>query len=147
MKNKITILTALFILLTVGFGCSVVDQFRSGGTNTPNVSNSNTATVSNTNTADPNAVAKTGVAECDELIDILDKDRQNPEDGFIARKVREVAIDLAKETIKTNIEQNQGDKVRIAQGCREAKNEYMRSRTPNSNQEQPNTQSGNTQNS
>jgi hypothetical protein len=145
MKNKINFLAALLLLLTVGFGCSYVDQLRSGG-NSSTFSNTNSTTNSSSNSADPNAAAKTGVAECDELIDLLDKERQNPDDNFLTRKAREYAIDFAKETIKKNIEENQGDKTKIAQGCREAKNEYLKNKDKNTNQEQPKPQqSDNTQ--
>lgn len=146
MKNKFTILTALLVLLTVGFGCSYVDQFRSG-TNSSNTTTGTNSSNTATNSANPNETAKTGVAECDELIDILNRDQQNPDDNFVTRKIKEVAIDFAKEEIKRNIEQNQGDKTKIATGCREAKNEYLRSnQNNNSNPEQKSAPtSGNTQ--
>lgn len=145
MKNKFTILTAIFLLLMIGFGCSYIDGLKSGetpGNTATNPSNSST------NSANPNDTAKTGVAECDELIDILDKDRQNPDDNFVTRKVREYAIDFAKESIKKNIEENQGDKTKIARGCREARDEYQRSKEKNNNQDSPNAdKSGTTQKS
>jgi hypothetical protein len=126
MKNNISILTALFLLLIAGFGCSFLDNARSGG----NSSNSTT------NSADPNAVAKTGVAECDEFIDLLNKDLNNPNDNFFSRKVKEYAIDLAKESIKKNIEENQGDKQKITQGCKEARDEYIKNKNKKQNENQ-----------
>lgn len=124
MKNNITIIAALVLLLTVGFGCNYFNN--SGGS-------SNTAT--NANSADPNATAKTGVAECDELIDLLNKDKANPNDDFVTRKIKEYAIDFAKESIKDNIEKNQGDKTKIAQGCKEARDEYNRNKNKNNSNE------------
>jgi hypothetical protein len=125
MKNNITIIAALVLLLTVGFGCN---YFNNGGS-------SNTTT--NANSTDPNATAKTGVAECDELIDLLNKDKSNPNDDMFTRKFKEYAIDLAKEAIKDNIEKNQGDKTKIAQGCKDARDEYNR----NKNKNEPNENS------
>jgi hypothetical protein len=127
MKNNITIIAALFSLLTVGFGCSYID----------NLSNSKDMTNSsrNGNSADANLTAKTGVAECDELIDLLNKDKSNPNDDFVTRKFKEYAIDFAKESIKENIEKNQGDKTKIAQGCKEARDEYIRSKEKNNSNE------------
>lgn len=118
MKNNITIIAALFLLLTVGFGCGYI-----------NTGSSNSATPSNS--ADANATAKTGVAECDELIDLLNKDKSDPNDDFVTRKIKEYAIDFAKESIKKNIDENQGDKTRIAQGCKEARTEYIRNKEKN----------------
>jgi hypothetical protein len=138
MKNKFTVLPALFLISAIGFGCSFIDNLSGGGA-------SNTAGTSNTATdsADPNATAKTGIAECDELIDILNQDRADPNDGFLMRKAKELAIDAAKDTIKRNIEQNQGDKTRIAQGCREAKTEYLRNKNKNNQNQENSQQSGN----
>ena len=140
MKNNITILAALFLLLTVGFGCSFLNN-SGGSTNTGGSGNSST------NSADPNAVAKTGVAECDELIDLLNRDKSDPNDSFIARKIKEYAIDFAKESIRKNIEENQGDKQKIADGCREAKNEYLKNKEKNDQNQNSSEKSGNTQKS
>ena len=123
MNNKPTILLALFLLLTVGFGCSYIDQIRSGG----NSSNSTTTTNSSSNSViNPNDAAKTGVAECDEFLDLLNNDQKKPDEGIIERKAREFIIDLAKESIKKNIEENKGDKQKIAEGCKKAKDDYLK---------------------
>ena len=141
MKNNITISAALFLLLTIGFGCSFLDN-SGGSSNTGGTGNSST------NSADPNATAKTGVAECDELIDLLNKDKSDPNDNFVTRKIKEYAIDFAKESIRDNIEKNQGDKQKIAEGCKEAKNEYLKNKEKNNqNQNSSTEKSGNTQRS
>lgn len=135
MKNNITIIAALFLLLTVGFGCSYIDSF----------SNSGSSNTSSTNSADANLNAKTGVAECDELIDLLNKDKSNPNDDFVTRKIKEYAIDFAKESIKENIEKNQGDKTKIAQGCKEARTEYIRNKEKNNSNENSSPKNDNSQ--
>ena len=142
MKNNKTILAALFLLLSVGVGCSFIDGMRSGG----NSSNSAGTSNSTTNSADPNALAKTGVAECDELIDLLNRDKSDPNDNFLTRKIKEYAIDFAKESIKKNIEENQGDKQKIADGCKEAKEQYIKNKEDKNNQNSS-EKSGNTQKS
>lgn len=122
MKNKFTFLPALFLLLTIGFGCSYIDNLSSGG----NSSNSSSTSNSSTNSADPNAAAKTGVAECDEFLDLLNNDTKKPDEDILTRKFRELAIEFAKESIKKNIEENQGDKQKIADGCKKAKDDYLK---------------------
>ena len=143
MKNNITILAALFILFSIGLGCSLIDGISSSG------NSSNTATTGNstTNSADPNAMAKTGVAECDELIDLLNKDKSDPNDNFLTRKIKEYAIDFAKESIKKNIEENQGDKQKIADGCKEARDQYIKNKENQNQNPNGNEKSGNTQKS
>jgi hypothetical protein len=139
MKNNLTILLALFLLLAVGAGCSFIDSLTSGG------NSSNTTANSATNSANPNDAAKTGVAECDELIDLLNKDKSDPNDDFVTRKIKEYAIDFAKESIKKNIEENQGDKTKIAQGCKEAKNEYQKNKDKNNQNRNSSENTGNSQ--
>ena len=140
MKNNITIPAALFLLLTIGFGCSFLDGVTSGG------NSSNTSGNSSTNSSDPNASAQTGVAECDELINILNKDKSDPNDDFLTRKIKEYAIDFAKESIKKNIEENKGDKQKIADGCKEAKTEYLKNKEKKQNENQNNSEkTGNSQ--
>ena len=140
MKNNITIFAALLLLLTVGFGCSFLDNSSAGGGNSSN-------TAGTGNSSDPNAVAKTGVAECDELIDLLNKDKSDPNDNFLTRKIKEYAIDFAKESIKENIEKNQGDKQKIAEGCKEAKTEYIKNKEKNNQNQNSSEKSANTQKS
>ena len=137
MKNKFTILTALCLLLTIGFGCSYIDNLSSGG------NSSNSSSNSSTNSADPNAAAKTGVAECDEFIDLLNREKSDPNDGYLIRKGKEILIDLAKEEIKRNIEENQGDKTRIAQGCKEARDEYNRNKAKTDSNQNSSPNNGN----
>jgi len=124
MKNKITTLSAILLLLTVGFGCSFLDKATSGGSS----DNSTTTNPGNSssNSSNPNDTAKTGVAECDEFLDMLNNDQKKPDEDLFSRKIREYAIDFAKETIKKNIEENQGDKQKIADGCKKAKEDYQK---------------------
>lgn len=130
MKNKLTFLPALFLLLTVGFGCSFIDKATSGGSDNTNSGNpSNSAT-------NPNDSAKTGVAECDEFLDLLNNDQKKPDEDLFTRKFREYAIDFAKEAIKKNIEDNKGDKEKIARGCKEAKEDYLKKKEEKNKQEQ-----------
>lgn len=120
MKNKFTVLSAILLLLTIGFGCSFLDKATSGG------SSDNSTTTNPSNSSNPNDAAKTGVAECDEFLDLLNNDQKKPDEDLFTRKIREYAIDFAKETIKKNIEENQGDKQKIATGCKEAKEKYLK---------------------
>lgn len=122
MKNKISVLAALFLLLTIGFGCSFIDGLRSGGGS----SNSSDPSSSPGNSSNPNDSAKTGVAECDEFLDLLNNDSKKSDEDFMTRKIREYAIDFAKESIKKNIEENKGDKQKIADGCKKAKDDYLK---------------------
>ena len=117
MKNKFTVLLAILLLLTFGFGCNLI---KNGGGATDNSTKSGDGS---TNSADS---TKTGVAECDEFLDLLNNDSKKPDEDMLTRKFREYMIDLAKESIKKNIEENKGDKQKIADGCKKAKDDYIK---------------------
>jgi hypothetical protein len=127
MKNKVTILFAILLVLTVGFGCSFIQK-------------STTSSDNSSNSANPNDSAKTGVAECDELLELINNDQKNPDDNFVTRKIREYAIDFAKETIKKNIEENKGDKQKIADGCKKAKGDYLKNKEEKKNEKPKDTE-------
>lgn len=112
MKNKLAFVIALFALSLAVLGCSRI--WPSSESNT------------SSNNSNSEQVAKTGVKECDDFIDLIDRDAKDPNEGFVAKKIREVAIDIAKEAIKSNIEENKGDKEKIAQGCKEAQEKYLK---------------------
>lgn len=112
MKNKLSILLVMVALVAVSLGCG---SLMPGSGKSDNGANSNTE-----------QVAKTGVKECDDFIDYLNEDSKAPDEGFVARKIRETAIDVAKEAIKSKIEENKNDKESIARGCKEAKEQYIK---------------------
>ncbi len=122
MKNKFTVLPAILLVLTVGFGCSFIQKATTGSSDN-----------SSSNSANLNDSAKTGVAECDELLDLINSDQKNADDNFVTRKIREYAVDFAKETIKKNIEENKGDKQKIADGCKKAKDDYLKNKDDKKN--------------
>ena len=68
MKNKFTVLPAILLVLTVGFGCSFIQKATTGGGS----DNSSNSAVNSSNDS-----AKTGVAECDELLDLINNDQKN----------------------------------------------------------------------
>ena len=117
MTNKFTVLCALFLVLTVGFGCSLLNKTTSGG-----------GSSDNSGTTNSSEEAKTGVAECDEFIDLINTDSKKPDEDIITRNFREYGISIAKSAIKKNIEENKGDKQKIADGCRKAKDDYIKKR-------------------
>jgi hypothetical protein len=124
MKNKLTIITALFLLMAVGFGCNW--SFGSSSSSSDEKGKANSSSPSSPSSENSNALAKTGVAECDEFIDMISNESKSADENFVTRKLREAATDYAKEEIRKNLEENKGDKEKIALGCREAKTEYLK---------------------
>ncbi len=130
MKNKFTVLIAFLIVLTVGLGCNYI---QSGGGSSDN---SNPTKSGDGSTNNPNDSAKTGVAECDEFLDLLNNDSKKPDEDFVTKKIREYMIDFARESIKKNIEDNKGDKEKISKGCKDAKDDYLKKKADKDKEKQ-----------
>jgi hypothetical protein len=64
---------------------------------------------------------KIGVPECDELVESLVAQSENPDDGYMAKAARQFALNKIRESIKKSIEENKNDKVQMAKDCKEFK--------------------------
>ncbi len=133
MKNTIFASLAITILLVVGLGCSSINPLADDKPKPANTSNSAVKTNSNANSnksltdkAIETAVGegKTGVPECDEIVDMLAAYANNPDDNFAIRAVKSVVANKIKEELKRVIDENQADKAELAKGCREVKVEF-----------------------
>lgn len=133
MKNTIFATFAIAILLVVGLGCSSINPLADEKAKPANTSNSATKTNANANSnksltdkAIETAVGegKTGVPECDEIVDMLAAYGNNPDDNFAIRAVKSVVANKIKDELKRVIEENQTDKVELAKACREVKVEF-----------------------
>ncbi|HVF46876.1 MAG TPA: hypothetical protein VNA17_04855 [Pyrinomonadaceae bacterium] len=117
-KQNTVLFFALALLLAVGLGCGFVDQATGPG-------NTN-ANKSLTDKAVDTAVGqeKIGIPECDEVMDLLTAEANNPDDNFVVKAAKGVVVNKIKETIRTSIEENQTDRAQIAKDCTQAKTEF-----------------------
>lgn len=95
-------------------------------------SNTNTATAppsaANTNktltdTAVDTAVGekKIGIPECDEAMDILEAQANNPDDNFVTKAVKKTMLNTFREQLKQSLEKNKSDKKEVAKFCKQFK--------------------------
>lgn len=118
MKSTIFASIALMILLFVGLACSSFDRF---GNKTSQTNSNKTLTDKAVDTAV--GEEKIGIAECDEVINAITSELNNPDDNFIKKAGKAVVLNKIKEAIKTSVEENKGNKAEIAKRCREFKKE------------------------
>ena len=116
MKNKIAIIFVGIFLLAAVLGCSSINPF------------SEKKTASNKTLTDQGVDAavgeeKIGVAECDEVIDMLKDYANNPDDNFVVKAGKQMIVNKIREAIKQSVEQNKSDKVELAKNCKEFKTE------------------------
>ncbi len=128
MKNTILATIAIAILLVVGLGCSSINPFAE-----KSIANKSTNANSNkslTDKAVDTAVGeqKIGIPECDEVMDLLSAEMNNPDDGYIVKAGKALVVNQIRDSIKKSIEDNKGDKVAIAKKCTEAKLELEKAK-------------------
>ena len=119
MKNRFTTILASALLVAVVLGCSAINPFSDKAA-------SNTAfNKSLTDKAVDKTVGeeKIGIPECDEVMDLLTAEANNPDDNFIIKAAKGVFINKIKETIRTSVEENKTDKTQLAKDCKQAKAE------------------------
>lgn len=116
MKNIFT-LTLAGVLLTATVGCGLVSRIQE---ETTGPSNSN-------KTLGDKAVdvavgdTKIGIKECDDVVDILNQQINDPDESFVAKAVKRTVLNQFREQLKQSLEQNQTDKKQVAQFCAEFK--------------------------
>lgn len=122
-KNIAFYALCLMILGAV-LGCGFVERIQR------TESNSNTANANKTITdkAVDTAVgeSKIGVPECDEVMDMLAAEANNPDDGFVTKAVKATFLNKIKEAIKRSVEENKGDPVELAKTCKEFKSQLQK---------------------
>jgi hypothetical protein len=119
MKNSLISIFALSVLVFAGLGCGILDR-ATGGTTESNATNANKSL---TDRAVDTAVghSKIGIPECDEAMDILEAQANNPDDNFVTKAVKQTALNKFREQLKKALEDNQNNKAEVAKFCREFK--------------------------
>lgn len=74
-----------------------------------------------TDTAVDTAVGekKIGIVECDEAMEILVAQANDPDDNFVTKAVKKTALNTFRDHVKKSLEDNKADKKEVAKFCRE----------------------------
>lgn len=127
MKNKIAIILVGAIILLVVLGCGSLNPLSSKektNTKTPASNKTLTDKAVDTTVGDE----KIGVPECDEVMDMLTAEANNPDDNFIVKAGKALVFNKIKQSIKDSVEQNKNDKTELAKTCKEAKVQLEKSK-------------------
>lgn len=120
MKNKLGITLVCTLLLGAVLGCGL-NPF-SGTSTTSNSNKSLTDKGIDTVVGEE----KIGVPECDEVMDMLTAEMNNPDDGYIAKAGKAFVLNKIKQSIKDSVEKNKNDKTELAKNCKEIKAELVK---------------------
>lgn len=112
------VVAALFLVCIIG--CSSINPFGDKAKTTqPNANRSLTDKAVETAVGDE----KIGVPECDEVMDMLAAETDNPDDNFVTKAVKATFLNKIKQSIKESVEKNKNDKVQLAKTCKEFKSQ------------------------
>ena len=115
MKNKFAITLVGTIMLAAVLGCGM-NPFSDKGT----TANSNKS-LTDKGVDTVMGEEKIGVPECDEVMDMLTAEMNNPDDGYIAKAGKAFVLNKIKQSIKESVEKNKNDKGQLAKTCKEFK--------------------------
>ena len=113
------------MVLPVLLGCGIADRVQKAvtdsGSNTSTAPPAANANKSLTDHAVDTAVGdkKIGILECDEAIDILEAQANDPNDNFVTKAVKKTALNTFRDQLKQQLENNQTDKKELAKFCKE----------------------------
>lgn len=123
MRNKYTLIFVVVILLASGLGCGGLNPFSGSKEDQSRPSNSRT----NGGGSDESAgIEKVGIPECDEVIDMLTKEMESPDDGYISRAIKQTVYNSIRESLKKSIEEGKNDPKELAKKCSEFKENLIR---------------------
>lgn len=130
--KSIAVLGICAAILTAVLGCGFVDRIQQGDSGSANAANSNKTI---TDKAVDTAVgeSKIGVPECDEAMDMLAAEANNPDDGFVTKAVKATFLNKIKDAIKRSVEENKNDKAELAKTCTEFKTQLQKYKAEEAN--------------
>ncbi len=118
MKNKFAVLCVITILIAAVLGCGSINPLV--GKNSSPASNK---TLTDKGVDTVVGEEKIGVVECDEVIDMLTVEMNNPDDNFVVKAGKAMVLNKIKQSIKESVDKNKNDKVEMAKNCKEFKKE------------------------
>jgi len=120
MANKLLLLA---VILIAGFGCGIADRVKRAATE--GGSNSTTVDVNANKTLTDKAVdtavgeKRIGIVECDEAMDILSAEANDPDDNFVTKAVKKTALNTFRDHVKKSLEESNTNKKEVAKFCTE----------------------------
>ncbi|MFN2501018.1 MAG: hypothetical protein ABR530_03285 [Pyrinomonadaceae bacterium] len=123
IKNSLGIF-ASGLLLSVVLGCGVVDRIEKTVAGTENTNSNKTLTDKAVDTTV--GEKKIGIPECDEVMDLITAEANNPEDNFVVKAGKSFFLNKIKESIVASIEEHKTDRVKLAKDCKDAKAELLK---------------------
>jgi hypothetical protein len=124
MKNRSAIVLVVFLLLLSALGCSSLNPLsgktEKAPTPTPAASPGD-KTLTDKTVDSTVGDEKIGVPECDEVMDMITAEANNPDDNYIVKAGKALFFNRIKESIRESVEKNKNDREELAKNCRDYK--------------------------
>ena len=120
MKNRSSLVVVCLFLAAAVLGCSKINPLAEKTDNNSNKSwtDQGVDTVVGESTI--------GVAECDEVMNMLTAELNNPDDSFVTKAGKGFVLNKIKDSIKQSVEENKGDKTKLAKDCSDFKKQLVK---------------------
>jgi hypothetical protein len=120
MKNLFSI-AALTVLMGVVLGCSSLNPFSGGSSSGSSSSDNRSLSDRAVDTAVGNS--KIGVPECDEVMDLIDAELNNPDDDFVTKAIKATVLNRIKDGIRDSVQNSNSNtnNAELAKTCKEFK--------------------------
>ena len=122
MKNRNSLIVTILMLAAVAIGCSSINPFSGPESSGP--SNPKDKTLTDKGVDVTVGRSKIGVPECDEVMDLIEAEMNNPDDNFVAKAVKATILNRIKDGIRESVEKNKQDTVEMAKTCKEFKIQF-----------------------
>ena len=111
MQNKFPAIFATLIILAVGVGCGMVDRVQKTVTGSENTNANSNKTLTDTAVDKVVGEDRIGVPECDEVMDFLVAQANDPDDNFVTKAVKTTLLNKFRDRMKRSIEEQKANKV------------------------------------
>ncbi len=127
MKNKFTITLVLIILVGSVLGCGSLNPLSPKGKAPSPTPRDKTLTDKGVDVVV--GEEKIGIPECDDAMDMMTAEANNPDDGYIVKAGKQFFFNKIKASIKKAIEDNKdknGDNTEVAKQCKDFKDQLVK---------------------
>ncbi|HUR99402.1 MAG TPA: hypothetical protein VMZ26_15155 [Pyrinomonadaceae bacterium] len=135
MLNKLSFL----LILATCLGCGSLEQAKRAATepdaNTTKIDVNLNTNKSLTDTAVEAATGekKLGIVECDEAMETLIAEANDPDDNFVTKAVKKTALNTFRDHVKKKLDESKTDRKEVAKFCKDFRDNLAESANENSN--------------
>jgi uncharacterized coiled-coil protein SlyX len=114
-QNSLSMLAGVGLLIFIALGCGLTERLEQNTSTTANSNKTVTDRVLDTAVAEE----KIGIAECDEVIEYLARQTDDPDDNLITKAAKRAFANRIRDELKRAIAEQKADETKLADTCRD----------------------------